>query len=593
MLKKEKLSKSIGHDRHLDCSMCAYKSCKQMAEAVAFVINHHYNGAPLVKKSPTKNGKRLRLIIDNIPQAVNLFDKKQNIVDCNDAAVKLFGARDKNDYLNRFQEISVPIQPDGMKQQAKSAVIMAKAYDAERLSFEWMNQSLETGEQIPCEVTLVPVEWHGDSFAMAFVKDLREQKNMLAKLEAVIGSEQAANNAKSKLLSNVSHEINTPLNSIIGLAEIQLQSSEHPPEVEEAFSRIYNASVLLRSLTNDILNLSKMEAGKMKIMPGTYKTASMIMNTVQLNLIHIGGKNIAFNLHVDENMPARLIGDELRVKQIVSNLLSNAFKYTAEGTVDLSFGAERAADPDSVTLVVHISDTGQGMTKEQIGNLFSEFTRFNLEANHTIEGNGLGMFIVHQLMCLMGGSITVDSEPGRGSSFVICLPQKKNDAEVLGTETAACLQSLKDIQRHLKKPSKFEIEPMPYGRVLVVDDVGANLYVAKRCMKPYGLMVDTADSGELAVSKIKGGEIYDIIFMDNMMPGMDGIETTKIMRTMGYDRPIVALTADTMGDTKKMFISNGFSDFLAKPIDLGQLNECLIRFIRDKNTLEVNKSGRQ
>jgi len=460
-----------------------------------------------------------------------------NIIDCNDMAIKLFQAQGKDGYLECFSEMSA-LQPDFL------------------------------------------------------ARDLHEYKNMLAELKAAINREQAASSAKSKFFSNMSHEIRTPLNSIMGLAEIQLKKGGHSPEVEEAFSRIYNSSILLRSIINDVLNLSKLEAGKMEIRPGAYETTSMIMDIAQLNFIHIGNKDIVFNLCVDENLPTCLIGDELRVKQILNNILSNAFKYTTKGTVNLSFRVESAVETDSVTLVACISDTGQGMTKEQIDNLFSEFERFNLEANHAIEGSGLGMFIVHQLIHLMNGSISVHSEPRKGSTFIVRLPQKAKNAEVLGAELVANLQSLENIQKYLKKPVQIGLEPMPYGRVLVVDDMEANLYVAQGCLMPYDLTIETAESGELAVSKIKDGKTYDIIFMDHMMPGMDGIEATKTIRGMGYRHPIVALTANAVGDAEKMFIDNGFSGFLSKPIDLTMLDEYLVRFIRDKQPLEVIEGAR-
>ena len=391
---------------------------------------------------------------------------------------------------------------------------------------------------------------------------------------------EESNRAKSKFLAKMSHEMRTPMNSVRGLSEIQLQKGNHPPETEEAFSRIYNSSSLLLSIINDILDLSKVEAGKMEIMPSSYDTASMIVDTVQLNIMYIGSKMIDFDLYVDENLPVTLIGDEIRIKQILNNLLSNSFKYTEKGIVKLSLHIEECED--DIILVVAVSDTGQGMTPEQLDNLFDEFARFNERENYNIEGSGLGLTIVHQLVQMMDGSVSVASEVGKGTTFTLRLPQKKSGEEVLGANAATSLQNLKGTKRTMNRETKIDIEPMPYGRVLVVDDVEANLYVAEGFLSAYEIKVELAESGALAISKIEAGEEYDIIFMDQMMPEMDGIETTKILRKMGYSRPIVALTANAFSDSMQMFMENGFSGYASKPIDFEQMDSHLKRFIRDK-----------
>ncbi|MDR2695037.1 MAG: response regulator, partial [Deltaproteobacteria bacterium] len=379
---------------------------------------------------------------------------------------------------------------------------------------------------------------------------------------------ESINQAKSSFLAVVSHEIRTPMNAILGITEIQLQNTGLSSDTAEAFNKIYTAGYTLLGIINDILDLSRMEAGKVELAPAKYEIASLINDTLQVNLVRIGNKPIAFRLEVDEHMPSALFGDDLRIKQILNNLLSNAFKYTATGKVTLSINAEYGEDGEEdsrLTLVCRVSDTGPGMTAEQVDRLFDEYSRFYLEANRAIEGIGLGMTITRQLVQMMEGKIFVESEPGRGSTFTVRLPQDHIGADRLGRELAESLQQLKAVP-HVKT-TQITREPMPYGSVLIVDDLETNLYVSRGLMAPYGLSIDTATSGFEAIEKIRDGREYDIVFMDHMMPGMDGLETTRILRDLGYTRPIIALTANAVVGQADMFMENGFNAFISKPVD--------------------------
>ena len=403
----------------------------------------------------------------------------------------------------------------------------------------------------------------------------------------------AANKAKSTFLSTMSHEIRTPMNAILGIAEIQLQNETLSPDVKEAIGKIYASSDMLLGIINDILDLSKIEAGKLELLVNKYEIASLLSDTAQLNIMRIGSKQIAFEFNVDENTPTHLSGDELRVKQILNNLLSNAFKYTAAGSVNLSITVETCERDDMVVLVITVSDTGQGMTEEQVKKLFDEYARFNHEANRVTEGTGLGMSITQNLVRLMNGEISVESEPGKGSTFTVRLPQGRSGAGVLGKELAENLNQFRTHNRAQMKRVQISREPMPYGNVLIVDDVGTNIYVAKGLMLPYELNIDSADSGFAAIEKIKNGKVYDIVFMDHMMPKMDGIETVKILRGMGYEHPIVALTANAVMGQAEVFFENGFDDYISKPIDIRQLNIVLNKLIRDKQPPEIIETARR
>jgi CheY-like chemotaxis protein/HPt (histidine-containing phosphotransfer) domain-containing protein len=280
--------------------------------------------------------------------------------------------------------------------------------------------------------------------------------------------------------------------------------------------------------------------------------------------------------------------------QKLNNLLSNAFKYTTEGTVGLSITSEASKNSDDeVVLVVSVSDTGQGMTEEQINKLFDEYARFNQEANRSAEGTGLGMGITRNLIRLMNGDIQVESKPGKGSTFTVRLTQGRSDSGVLGKEIAENLHQFRTYSRARMRRVQISREPMPYGSVLIVDDVETNIYVAKGLLAPYGLKTDSANSAFAAIEEIKRGKKYDIIFMDHMMPEMDGVEATNILRKMGYEQPIVALTANAVSGQAGLFLENGFNDFISKPIDIRQLNIVLNKLIRDKQSPEVIEAARQ
>jgi len=403
---------------------------------------------------------------------------------------------------------------------------------------------------------------------------------------------------KSNFLATMSHEIRTPMNAILGITEIQLQDETLPQNIKDAFYKISNSSDLLLGIINDILDMSKIEAGKLELLPAKYDVPSLINDTVQLNMLRFESKPIEFKLLVDENVPLELIGDELRIKQILNNLLSNAFKYTESGEISLSISAEYVTRGGAVhvTLVFRVSDTGQGMTAEQVRKLGNEYSRFNLEANRTTEGTGLGMSITRNLVQLMYGSISVDSKPGKGTTVTVRLPQKNTGIGVsgmIGRELAESLRHSKINSVSKMKKAKITRDPMPYGKVLIVDDVESNLYVAKGLMASYELTIDTAVSGFEVIEKIKKGNVYDVIFMDHMMPVMDGIETTKIIRGMDYKAPIVALTANALTGQMEIFLENGFDGFISKPIDIRQLNASLNKFVRDKQPPEVIEEARR
>jgi len=411
---------------------------------------------------------------------------------------------------------------------------------------------------------------------------------LTVELRAALDGAQAANRAKSEFLAAMSHEIRTPMNAIIGITQIQLQKENLPDEYSTALEKIFSSSNSLLGIINDILDMSKIETGKMELNLAEYDVPSLVNDAVQLNIVRIGSKPIEFRLDLDANLPSKLYGDELRLKQILNNLLSNAIKYTEKGTVKLSVDHRR--DGATVTLRFVVEDTGQGIKREDRERLFSEYARFNAEANRTTEGTGLGLNITRKLVEIMGGAIAVESEYGKGSVFTVTVQQTAVECPAIGAEAVQRLRNFTFTGGRHNAQLDITREPMPYGSVLIVDDVETNLYVAEGLLAPYQLKIETAISGFEAIEKVQnGGKMYDIIFMDHMMPKMDGIETTEKLRGLGYKGVIVALTANALTGNDEMFSRHGFDGFIPKPIDVRHLNIALNRFIRDRYPDEAKK----
>jgi len=532
-----------------------------------------------------------QILFDATPLSSFMVDKKLGIIECNQEIVRLFGLQEKKEFIERMYDFLPEYQPSGESSKERLIEYFDEAFDEGYCHFEWMHQKLD-GEQIPTEVSLVRVKFRGEYAVAGFIRDLRELKTMIAEMQKAKVAEESSK-AKSDFLAKMSHEIRTPMNAILGITEIQLQDKALPIKTKEALERIYNSGDLLLGIINDILDLSKIEAGKLELHITQYDIASLIHDSVKLNVLRYENKPIEFKLIVNENVPLTLEGDELRIKQILNNILSNAFKYTHEGQIEFELSCEKQENSSTNIIIFRVTDTGQGMTTEQVNKLGDKFNRFNMEANRKTEGTGLGMNITMNLIQLMKGSINIDSTPGLGSTFIVRLPQERVNDDVIGKEMTENLMKMNLKNTTKIRNAQITQEFMPYGRVLVVDDVETNLYVSRGLMAPYGISVDTAISGFDAIEKIRSGASFDIIFMDHMMPRMDGIEATKIIRDFGYTKPIVALTANALAGQAEIFLKNGFDDYISKPIDIRQLNSVLNKLIRDKQPEDVLKEARK
>jgi signal transduction histidine kinase/FixJ family two-component response regulator len=413
------------------------------------------------------------------------------------------------------------------------------------------------------------------------IREINEQNGRLTELKELA---ESASEAKSTFLANMSHEMRTPLNAIIGLSEISLRRTLDG-ETRTSISKIYESGRNLLSVINDILDISKIESGRFELVPVEYYTADMINDAVNLNVVRIGDKPITFRLAADAELPVRMLGDELRVRQILNNFLSNAIKYTQEGEVELSVSCLR--EGGQARLRLSVRDTGAGIREEDLPDLFSEYRQVDMHSNRKIEGTGLGLSICMRLTEMMGGAIEVNSVYGEGSEFVSTITQDIVDDTPIGSRTAELLQAFRYSADRVDESDEFTYTPMRDVRALIVDDVDINLEIAKGIMEPYEMRVDCVLSGAEAVEAVRAeNPRYDIIFMDHMMPDMDGVETVRVIREeLGteYARtiPVVALTANAIVGNDVFFMKNGFQGFLSKPIDLRQLDEALKRWVRN------------
>lgn len=385
-----------------------------------------------------------------------------------------------------------------------------------------------------------------------------------------------ANEAKSLFLSTMSHDIRTPMNAIIGMNEMIIRDS-HEEETLMYADSIRMAGDTLLGIISDILDFSKIEAGKMEIIPVDYGFVSLLNDLVNMVQRRAEEKGLTFELDVDRNIPSVLCGDEIRIKQVITNILSNAVKYTKEGGIVFSISCNKCEDDgDAVILHVSVKDTGIGIKKEDLDKLFVAFERIEEKKNRNIEGTGLGMAIAESFLSMMGSRLCVESEYGKGSVFSFDLKQKVVNPEPMGEFDAAFKRYLSDRKQY---KAKFVA---PKARILVVDDTEVNLKVFVNLLSKTKMQIETADSGDAAITLFKRN-YYDVIFLDHMMPDKDGIETIKEMKacmdTPNKETPVICLTANAVSGMREMYIEAGFNDYLTKPIDTGRLEKMLLKYL--------------
>ena len=415
---------------------------------------------------------------------------------------------------------------------------------------------------------------------VATMNDLEKSKEELQEAsekaeEARLEAEEA-NRAKSDFLANMSHEIRTPINGILGMNSIILKETGDP-RITEYARNIDNAGNGLLSIINDILDLSKIESGKMEIVPVEYDLSNVLSACYNLQFMRAYEKGLDLFFENNKTIPSNLYGDEVRIRQIIVNLLSNAIKYTEDGAVVLTADWEKV-DDENMILVISVKDTGIGIAEENLEKLFEAFQRVDVKRNRNIEGVGLGLRITKQFLDMMGGEITVESEYGVGSEFMVRIPQKIVGKDILGDfANHVHISTAEDDE--LEKVRHFTC---PEGHILVVDDVELNIKVIRGLLGQTGLKIDAAHSGKECLDKVMTNR-YDLIFLDHMMPEMDGVETLKKLHQMGnvfdINTPVIMLTANAIMGAREEYLAVGFTDYISKPVREQELNEMMIKYL--------------
>lgn len=454
------------------------------------------------------------------------------------------------------------------EQPAMKKLFAAKEYVSEELSkiYEIRSERLATDEFSGQFVWLTDITGHYKTN-----KKLQELKDMA----------DAANKAKSNFLANMSHEIRTPINTVLGMDEIIIREATEKPIIGYA-ENIRDAGTTLLSLVNDLLDFSKIECGKMEILPVEYEIANVLSEIMNMIEIKVANKGLDFTPVVAEDIPYLLYGDDVRLRQIIINLLTNAVKYTKEGSVTLKVDWKEAGD-SSINLIISVTDTGIGIKEEDIDRLFVSFERIEERRNRNIEGTGLGLSITRQLLELMGSTLNVRSDYGVGSTFSFVLKQGIRDRKPIGKFREKYAYSR---EKHKKYRTTFVA---PNARILVVDDNAMNISVVEGLLKSTQIKVDKAYGG-LEALDLCAENFYDLILMDHMMPNIDGIETLHRLKESdgpNQDTPVIVLTANAVSGAKEMYEEEGFIDYMSKPIQGKPLEEKILEYLPENRYVLV------
>ena len=413
---------------------------------------------------------------------------------------------------------------------------------------------------VPLEVFVTSIMYHTiENPDVKMIEQLNIAKNQADK----------ANKAKTDFLSSMSHEIRTPLNAIVGFSDCITQA-ETLEEAKENANDIVGASKTLLEIVNGILDISKIEAGKLEIHNSAYNVHEMLDSVVKLSKARLGDKDLDFRVDIAPDIPETLYGDHSNLKKVIINLLTNAIKYTDHGY--FLFKVSCVNTNDICRLIISVEDSGRGIKEEDVAKLFTKFQRLDEDRNTTIEGTGLGLAITKQLVELMGGKIVVHSVYGEGSKFTVALDQKISETK---------------IEKVVEKEEKLDLTGK---RILIVDDNKLNLKVASKIISRYNPIIETSESGMECLEKVKNGYKYDIILMDDMMPRMSGPETLQRLKQIeNFNIPVIALTANALTGMEEKYLNEGFDGYLAKPIEKDKLHNVLSKFLKDKSNIKVEE----
>ncbi len=511
-----------------------------------------YNGSRVTLENMSK------FVYYSVDEPVFLFDETERLCIVNNGATIFLGLSAEECCKLRLEDIFV-LERDAFKFRGNKNRVEARC---------WQRNNI-------CSISIDKIydDYQDIIGYIVIVHDVTERVRMLERLEREKQRADKANEAKSAFLANMSHEIRTPINAIMGMNEMILRESAEQSTLEYA-GNIQNASKTLLVIINDILDFSKIESGMMEVVEEPYSLRTLLQDLRTECIMRAEEKGLALRFIVPEETPSALLGDEVRVRQVILNILTNAIKYTMKGGVTMTVTYERQT-PDSVKLFFAVADTGIGIKKENIGRLFGKFDRINEEQVHAIEGTGLGLSIVDRLVHLMDGKVTVESEYGKGSVFTVELRQK-----VAGEETVGSIREQPRQQE--RQEAGGPLFTAPDARILAVDDNKVNLAVIRGLLRKTKAQVTCATSGGECL-EAAAKERYDVILLDHMMPGMDGIETLEKFRALeenaSRDAKVIVLTANAMAGVREMYLEKGFDDYLSKPIEGKALEKLLLKYL--------------
>jgi len=514
----------------------------------------------------------VQLMLDATPLSCNLWDDSFNTIECNQEAVKLFGLSDKQEYLDRFYELSPLSQPCGRPSSATMLENIGRAFRDGYYRFGWMHQKLD-GTPIPSEITLVRIRHRDGYIVSGYTRDLREYNKIIGELELALKQATEASRAKSDFLSAMSHEMRTPMNVIIGMTSIAKKSDEVEAK-NYALNKINDASAHLLGVINDVLDMAKIEADKLELVPVEYHFEGMLKKVMAVAGFRADEKKQTLVVNIDSKIPDFVVGDDQRLAQVITNLVDNAVKFTPESGI-ISLDITLVEEVDEICILrIEVADSGIGMSSEQQKKLFKAFEQVKSGMSRDYGGTGLGLVISKNIVELMGGRIWVESELGKGSKFSFIVKKKRSEKKDHTFLTA-------DDQNSEKGDASGEFDGK---RALLAEDVEINREILMALLEDTGLIFDCAVNGKEALDMIEATpEKYDIVFMDLQMPQMDGYESTRRIRSLpslhGSKLPIVALSANVFtSDIEKCFAA-GMDDHLGKPLDFDKVLHVLRKYL--------------